>query len=50
MIAADEGQVLLVYTATPGTEDADKLRLLSVIGDQRFGEAARAGQSGPRDP
>jgi transcriptional regulator with XRE-family HTH domain len=45
LIAADEGQILLVYTATPGTEDADKLRLLSVIGDQRFGEATRAGQS-----
>lgn len=36
LIAADEGQVLLVYTATPGTENADKLRLLSVIGSQRF--------------
>jgi transcriptional regulator with XRE-family HTH domain len=45
LIAADEGQILLVYTATPGTEDADKLRLLSVIGDQRFGEAARNEQS-----
>ena len=39
LIAADEGQVLLVYTATPGSEDADKLRLLSVIGSQRFDEA-----------
>jgi len=38
LVAADEGQILLVYTATPGTEDADKLRLLSVIGTQRFGE------------
>lgn len=36
LVAADEGQVLLVYTATPGSEDADKLRLLSVIGDQEF--------------
>ena len=42
LIAADEGQVLLVYTATPGTEDADKLRLLSVIGSQRFDEPARS--------
>jgi transcriptional regulator with XRE-family HTH domain len=41
LIAADEGQILLVYTATPGTEDHDKLRLLSVIGNQRFGEVAR---------
>ena len=38
LIAADEGQVLMVYTATPGTEDADKLRLLSVIGTQRFAD------------
>ena len=45
LIAADEGQILLVYTATPGTEDADKLRLLSVIGNQRFSDAARAGRS-----
>lgn len=28
----DLAQVLLVYTATPGTEDAEKLRLLSVVG------------------
>ena len=27
---------LLVFTATPGTEDHDKLRLLSVIGSQRI--------------
>ena len=30
LINADEGQVLLVYTATPGTESHDKLRLLGV--------------------
>jgi transcriptional regulator with XRE-family HTH domain len=28
LINADEGQILLVYTATPGTEDAEKLRRL----------------------
>jgi transcriptional regulator with XRE-family HTH domain len=28
LINADEGQVLLVYTATPGTEDSEKLRRL----------------------
>jgi transcriptional regulator with XRE-family HTH domain len=39
LIAADEGQILLVYTATPGTDDYEKLRLLSVIGDQRFASA-----------
>lgn len=36
LLAVDESQVLLVYTATPGTEDHDKLRLLSVIGKQEF--------------
>jgi hypothetical protein len=30
----DQGQVLLVLTATPGTEDHEKLQLLSVIGTQ----------------
>lgn len=33
--APDQGQALLVYTATPGTESYDKLQLLSVIGDRR---------------
>jgi hypothetical protein len=42
LIAADEGQILLVYTARPGSADHDKLRLLSVIGNQRFGYAAPA--------
>ena len=36
LINADEGQVLLVYTATPGSESDDRLRLLSVIGTQSF--------------
>lgn len=31
---AEQGQGLLVFTATPGTESAEKLRLLSVIGRQ----------------
>ena len=34
--AVEEGQILLVYTATPGTEDHEKLKLLSVIGSQQF--------------
>ena len=32
----DRAQALLVFTATPGTESHEKLRLLSVIGDQRL--------------
>jgi transcriptional regulator with XRE-family HTH domain len=42
LIAEELGQLLLVFTATPGTEDADKLELLKVIGDQRFASAAQA--------
>ncbi len=36
LVAESEAQMLLVYTATPGTEDHDKLQLLSVIGAQQF--------------
>lgn len=36
MFAENEAQMLLVYTATPGTEDHEKLQLLSVIGTQQF--------------
>ena len=32
----DQGQALLVYTATPGTESHEKLQLLSVIGSQNL--------------
>jgi hypothetical protein len=32
---ADQDQALLVYTATPGTESHEKLRLLSVVGDRQ---------------
>jgi hypothetical protein len=34
--AESQAQSLLVFTATPGTEDYDKLQLLSVIGTQQF--------------
>jgi transcriptional regulator with XRE-family HTH domain len=37
LIAENQAQALLVYTATPGSEDDEKLRLLSVIGTQRLG-------------
>ena len=32
LVAADEGQALLVFTATPGTEDAEKLGLIGIVG------------------
>jgi hypothetical protein len=34
LVDPDQLQMLLVYTAVPGTESHDKLQLLSVIGDQ----------------
>jgi len=37
LVAENDAQALLVYTATPGTEDYEKLQLLTVIGDQRLG-------------
>ena len=36
LVYPDQAQSLLVFTAIPGTEDHDKLRLLSVIGSQRI--------------
>ena len=36
----EQGQSLLVYTATPGTDSYQKLQLLSVIGVQRIASAA----------
>jgi transcriptional regulator with XRE-family HTH domain len=39
LVAESEAQALLVYTATPGTEDAEKLRLLDVVGAQEFAAA-----------
>ncbi|MEV0471946.1 helix-turn-helix transcriptional regulator [Streptomyces prunicolor] len=36
LVDPDQAQSLLVFTATPGTEDHDKLQLLSVIGSQRL--------------
>jgi transcriptional regulator with XRE-family HTH domain len=40
--AENDSQILLVYTATPGTESAKRLRLLDVVGNQSF--AARSAQ------
>lgn len=39
LVAESQAQILLVYTATPGTENYDKLQLLSVIGAQQFNTA-----------
>ena len=36
LIAESESQILLVYTATPGTESAERLRLLAVVGGEKF--------------
>jgi transcriptional regulator with XRE-family HTH domain len=36
----DQGQALLVFTATPGSESYEKLQLLSVIGNQQITPAA----------
>ena len=36
LVTENQAQVLLVLTATPGTEAAEKLALLSVIGEQQF--------------
>jgi len=41
LIVDSESQLLLVHTATPGTESAERLRLLGVVGGQQF-TAARA--------
>ena len=43
LIDPEQGQTLLVLTATPGTESYDLLRLLSVIGTQRLGAPQNAG-------
>jgi transcriptional regulator with XRE-family HTH domain len=34
--ADSDSQILLVYTATPGTDSAERLRLLGVVGNQSF--------------
>lgn len=41
LLTEDMSQVLLVLTAAPHSEDADKLRLLSVLGTQQFSADAR---------
>jgi hypothetical protein len=36
LVAENQAQALLVFTAAPGTEDHDKLKLLAVLGAQQF--------------
>jgi transcriptional regulator with XRE-family HTH domain len=36
LTAENQTERLVVFTAAPGSEDADRLRLLSVVGDQTF--------------
>ena len=38
LIDPDQSQLLVVYTASPGTESYEKMKLLSVIGGQRIYE------------
>ncbi|GGF51271.1 DNA-binding protein [Marmoricola endophyticus] len=42
LTAPRDGQLLLVYTATPGTDSAERLRLLEVVGHQRFADPVQA--------
>lgn len=43
LIDSSEAQLLLVYTATPGTESAERLRLLGIVGGQEFADAPANG-------
>lgn len=36
LLEPDQGQALLIFTATPGTEDQQKLALLKVLGVEKF--------------
>ncbi|GAB3631826.1 helix-turn-helix transcriptional regulator [Microbacterium shaanxiense] len=42
LFTEDRGQALLVLTAAPRSEDEEKIRLLGVLGGQRFGADERA--------
>jgi hypothetical protein len=42
LATSDEGQRLVILCARPGTEDADRLRLVGVLGDDHIGTPAPA--------
>ncbi|MET8849919.1 helix-turn-helix transcriptional regulator [Amycolatopsis sp. NPDC004625] len=42
LLEPDEGQSLLVFTATPGSEDREKLALLAVLGTEEFPAGRRS--------
>jgi transcriptional regulator with XRE-family HTH domain len=46
--ADSESQILLIYTASPGTESAERLRLLGVVGGQKFADAPAWDHPAPR--
>jgi transcriptional regulator with XRE-family HTH domain len=48
LFTEDQSQALLVLTAAPGREDAEKLALLSVLGRQEFTSAATSSEQGGR--
>jgi transcriptional regulator with XRE-family HTH domain len=45
--AENDSQILLVYTATPGTDSAERLRLLGVVGNQTFADLPARVRLGP---
>ena len=45
LVDPEQSHSMLVYTAAPGSESQEKLRLLSVIGGQRFAAPAEAVES-----
>ncbi|MDQ6658765.1 MAG: helix-turn-helix transcriptional regulator [Actinomycetota bacterium] len=43
LLDPDQQQSLLVFTATPGTQSAEKLQLLAILGDQQLAVSASGG-------
>jgi transcriptional regulator with XRE-family HTH domain len=47
--AQNDSQILLVYTPTPGTDSAERLRLLDVVGNQTFADLGAQSSRGSSD-